>query len=163
MQASLCMCGRMMALCVFMFLIAVVFCQTPLVYFKATLTKRSNNMAAFHFGVNRIIPFSNVEANIGHGYNPTSGVFVAPESGYYQFRTILQTTRVGNSDFALVAQGSPKAFVTIPNHWSSTAMSAIFHVNRGDHVFVKKIFDNRNAPLRQGLWSQFSGYLLRID
>ncbi|XP_071115218.1 complement C1q-like protein 2 [Haliotis cracherodii] len=137
----------------------------PLVYFKALLPKNSNpaSLKSYHFGVGSIIPFSSVEANIGRGYNPSSGVFTVPVSGYYQFRALFQTTGAGHSDFELVAQGSRKALVTIPSAIDSTTMSATFHVNKGDHVFVKKFFDYGNAPLRQGLWSQFSGYLLRKD
>nr|QCW12718.1 complement C1q-like protein 4 [Haliotis discus discus] len=137
----------------------------PLVYFKASLPKNSNpaSVKSYHFGVGNIIPFSSVEKNIGRGYNPSSGVFTVPVSGYYQFRAILQTTRAGNSDFELVAQGSRKAFVTVPSVYDSTTMSATFHVNKGDHVFVKKFYDYGNAPLRHGLWSQFSGFLLRKD
>ncbi|XP_046556190.1 heavy metal-binding protein HIP-like [Haliotis rubra] len=137
--------------------------RDPLVYFKATLTKSSNSVEAYPFGVGRIIPFSSVDANIGRGYNPSSGVFVVPVSGYYQFRALLQSTGKGNSDFALVAKGSVKAHVTLRTDWTSTTLSAIIHVNKGDHVFIKKTYQNGNCPLRQGQWSQFIGYLLRKD
>ncbi|XP_048239552.1 complement C1q-like protein 4 [Haliotis rufescens] len=126
--------------------------NAPLVYFKASLPK-SLNAGYYYFGVGSIIPFSSVEANIGHGYNPTSGVFHAPVSGYYQFQTLLQTERgprQGTSDFGLFSQGYAKAWLTIPMPYASTSMSVIIHVNKADHVFVKKTLDNGKSPLRQG-------------
>ncbi|XP_046325595.2 heavy metal-binding protein HIP-like isoform X2 [Haliotis rufescens] len=139
--------------------------KAPLVYFKASLPKNSDPMTwkPYPFGVGSIILFSSVEANNGRGYNPTSGVFHVPVSGHYQFRVLLQTVGTGHSDYVLLAQGSAKARIGIPKPWTSTSMSVVIHVNKGDHVLVKKTWENGNSPLRQGVWSQFSGFLLRRD
>ncbi|XP_046325554.2 heavy metal-binding protein HIP-like isoform X3 [Haliotis rufescens] len=135
--------------------------KAPLVYFKATLS--SNSGEPHPFGVGSTILFSSVEGNVGDGYNSTSGVFHAPVSGYYQFHALLQTVGSGGADFSLLAQGSAKARIHLLGPWRSVSMSVIIHVNKGDHVFVKKTWQNGNSPLRQGEWSQFSGFLLRKD
>ncbi|XP_067686879.1 multimerin-1-like [Haliotis asinina] len=129
----------------------------PLVYFRAKLPRDST------YGLRSTIVFSQVEANYGSGYNPHSGVFHAPVAGHYLMKCQLETTNHGTSEFILEKQGSAQSVLTIQHFYSSKTMSVIIHLNLGDHVLVRKVFDDKNAPLRGGVWSQFSGYLLRKD
>ncbi|XP_046568071.1 complement C1q-like protein 4 [Haliotis rubra] len=129
----------------------------PLVYFRAILPKETT------YGLRSTIVFSQVEANKGSGYNPSSGVFHVPIAGLYLMKCQLETTNHGTSEFFLEKQGTAQSVLTIQHYYSSKTMSVIIHLNVGDHVLVRKTYDSKNAPLRGGVWSQFSGYLLRKD
>ncbi|XP_046376650.1 uncharacterized protein LOC124149238 isoform X2 [Haliotis rufescens] len=129
----------------------------PLVYFRALLPSDKT------FGLESTIVFSKVEANVGSGYNSSSGVFHVPIAGLYLMKCQLETTDPGVSEFFLESQGVQKSVLTITHIYSSKTMSVIIPLKVGDHVLMRKKFDSHNAPLRGGVWSQFSGYLLRED
>ncbi|XP_071104224.1 multimerin-1-like isoform X2 [Haliotis cracherodii] len=129
----------------------------PLVYFRAELPSDKT------YGLQSTIVFSKVEANVGSGYNPSSGVFHVPIAGLYLMKCQLETTGHGSSEFFLESQGVRKSVLTIGHYYSSKTMSVIIPLKVGDHVLVRKTYGIPNAPLRGGVWSQFSGYLLRKD
>ncbi|XP_071100927.1 uncharacterized protein [Haliotis cracherodii] len=128
-----------------------------LVYFKASLSKGKT------FGIHSTVIFDKCEANIGKGYNPTSGVFHAPVSGYYEFKVQLESSGAGGFVFCLVCEGVVKSELSIQRMWSSKFTSAIFHVNAGEHVLVRKTLHGGATPISSGARTQFSGYLLRSD
>ncbi|XP_046377662.2 uncharacterized protein LOC124149877 [Haliotis rufescens] len=128
-----------------------------LVYFKASLSKIKT------YGIHSTVIFDKCEANIGKGYNPTSGVFHAPVSGYYEFKVQLEAGSSGGYSFCLVCEGVVKSELSIQRVWSSKFTSAIFHVNAGEHVLVRKTVHGGATRIAAGARTQFSGYLLRSD
>ncbi|XP_046376652.1 uncharacterized protein LOC124149235 isoform X2 [Haliotis rufescens] len=153
MKFSFCMC-----LCIVVSSWTVLQVQggDPWVYFASRLGRDTR------FGVGSAVVFDRVAANIGNGYNPTSGIFTAPFSGYYEFKCQLLASSPGCFEYALVSQGSYKAIILFPcSSFATKTMSAIFHVTAGHHVWVKS--HHIPGTLRGGIWSQFSGRLVRKD
>ncbi|XP_046568082.1 complement C1q tumor necrosis factor-related protein 4-like [Haliotis rubra] len=118
----------------------------PLVYFRAILPKDTT------YGHRSTIVFSQVEANNGSGYNPSSGVFHVPIAGLYLMKCQLETTNHGTSEFFLEKEGSDQSVLTIQHHYSSKTMSVIIHLNVGDHVLVRKRYDIKTLHSSATSW-----------
>ena len=109
-----------------------------------------------------IIVFDQLITNIGEAYDPSSGVFTCPLSGTYQlfvtvlsgFNTKVESGLVVNDiEVARLYSGAQNA------HGSSTA-AMIFLLKKGDRVSVRVLYQPTSHV--HGIYSTFSGYLLRL-
>ncbi|XP_046351688.2 complement C1q-like protein 4 [Haliotis rufescens] len=109
------------------------------------------------------IKFDDVKNNIGGGYNQCSGVFRAPVSGMYMFTLALESESAGIADYRIMKQGQEMNYLSIAETYVKGTDTSIFHVNVGDDVSVDCAVSNGSPTLRGGVFSFFSGYLLRAD
>ncbi|XP_048766063.1 complement C1q-like protein 3 [Ostrea edulis] len=97
-----------------------------------------------HTGQGQILRYDVVKANAGNGYYRSSGVFIAPESGYYVFSWTSRIKHYGGNgeDHALelvvdgVVYGSIYMKSLSGEDGQATGV-AIAHVNRGDNIYIQ--------------------------
>jgi len=81
-----------------------------------------------------------VETNIGNGYNPSTGVFTAPEPGVYAFsvnfikssiKYVVELDLMKNND--VIARGHADA-----SPWSSGSIQIIISLKKGDQISIRQ-------------------------
>ncbi|KAK7087339.1 complement C1q-like protein 4 [Littorina saxatilis] len=152
---------------------------------KSTVAKRQQQVAftahfnkggpTTHSGSYDVpIAFSQVELNLGKGYDSKSGVFTAPVAGLYLFHLYVKGvgTKTANDQFqlAIVNGKSELAKVTLHSElykYARTSTSVATHVEAGQKVCVK--FHNwpvgRSDPFSYDIWhdTSFTGVLICAD
>ena len=104
--------------------------------------------------------FGNVETNIGHGYDPSTGIFTAPEPGVYAFSVSfikgyfnynVEMNLMKNND--LIARGH--ADIT---PWATASIQAIISLKRGDQIFIRQPL--QKAVIWGEKYSMFTGHMI---
>jgi len=80
----------------------------------------------------------------GSGYHAHDEIFTAPNSGVYLFSWTIFTVNSDWLETELLVDGQRKGFVSVDASDSDITSGTgvvLTHVNRGEHVFVRKIDD----------------------
>ena len=112
------------------------------------------------------IIFSNVEINLGQGYNPKTGEFSAPVSGVYVFYSNILTGGNKSIETRLVINGKIKLWLYSAGgqHMGPGSNMLVTHLEKGDIVKMMKYGPWGTKPFYiHHSWSTFSGYLLVSD
>ena len=137
-----------------------VFVSTPNdkmpVYFSTTSLGSATQLVD-----HQTIIFKTVLTNIGHGYNPWTGVFTAPISGVYFIggsiislaNQRLQTEIVVNSQTVVV-----KLYAASTTDRDQASSFAIIQLHVGDMVWMKIKYTSIQATVNSE--NSFSGYLI---
>lgn len=91
-------------------------------------------------GIKHTIPFDTVITNKGNGYHSGTGVFIAPEPGYYVFTWTIRMTRGSQHSLELVVNSSVKgaSFMRTNDPEDQTVTgTAVVYVNQNDDVYVR--------------------------
>ena len=104
------------------------------------------------------VEFATMTYNVGGGWDPFSHQFIAPVSGMYAFHLTAYRWTAGPLVY-IMHQSEQLQRLSTGATEQSTSGSAVLHVNRGNHVYVR---------LASGsLWGQdtthLTGYLLAED
>jgi len=99
----------------------------------------------FEFGANAIIQFDLIRLNLGQGFNETSGIFIAPKSGIYQFnfKGIIQgghslANRFSHLAIYLNDVVVANTFIMGSNTNTANAITeGTFKLKRGDKIYLK--------------------------
>ncbi|CAC5378298.1 C1QL [Mytilus coruscus] len=115
-----------------------------------------------NFGNDQILKFDSVKTNIGGGYDPLTGVFIAPKDGTYQFTGVIYSNGQGadieaqmNKNHELLLRG----YSSGASHAESQVMSGVVTLKTGDHIFIQ----HRGAAVdnaRGDSHSSFSGFMI---
>ncbi|CAG2209825.1 C1QL [Mytilus edulis] len=96
--------------------------------------------AGENFGNEQILKFDSVKTNIGGGYDPITGVFIAPKDGTYQFTGVIYSNGQGadieaqmNKNHELLLRG----YSSGASHAESQVMSGVVTLKTGDHIFIQ--------------------------
>ena len=112
--------------------------------------------------------FDQVEINVGKAYNPATGVFICPITGYYYFAHSALASFVGGwLETEIVLDGMPKALIYCGDRrslqnltdYDQGANSVVFRCSSGQRVWVQ-IYNNNGSVLFNQRYTQFSGFLL---
>jgi hypothetical protein len=114
---------------------------TSAIAFYAYMTKDTPTITIRHS-----LTFDVVKTNLGNGYHPATGVFIAPESGVYVFTWSIRengndyhpTELMVNTDVLGVL------FVNADGGSSTGTGVVVTHVNAGDDVFIRTSFFGPN-------------------
>ncbi|XP_062615515.1 multimerin-2-like [Saccostrea cucullata] len=109
----------------------------PVVAFYAYM---SANLPANVATPHHVLIFDHVRTNIGNGYHPSTGVFIAPETGVYVFMWNFMNGGGSYHSTQLMINSEEWGIVhthTAPNTWTQVTGCVVAHVNKGDDVFVK--------------------------
>ena len=109
---------------------------------------------------NSVMKFDNVETNIGHGYDPSTGIFTAPEPGVYAFSVSfikgnikynVELDLMKNKD--VIARGHADI---IP--WATGSIQVIISLKRGDQIFLRQ--PRPKAVIWGQKYSMFTGHMI---
>ena len=117
-----------------------------------------------HMGSLQNVLFNNVETNKGNGYDPSIGVFLAPETGTYVFSTTIVISGHSSSHFGIFKNTRKVTILWVngsENGWDSSSQTVILSLNKGDDVTVKHIDIDRE--IYGDHHCIFSGFLLFQD
>ncbi|XP_062592072.1 uncharacterized protein LOC134253560 [Saccostrea cucullata] len=113
-----------------------------------TSTSLPSSMIAFHAymsstlkspGGNQILKFDVVKTNAGNGYHPSTGVFIAPESGLYVFSWTLRVRNNADHASELVVNNDVYDILYMYAHTHDGHVTGIIvaDVQSGDDVYVR--------------------------
>lgn len=133
----------------------------------------STTLGQTGLGPDHTIKFDVVKTNQGNGYHSGSGVFIAPQTGFYVFTW---TIRVGSYDHSSPNFHSTEIVINNNVYGSSYALAisdssrddsgtgtVVAHVNQGDDVYIKTHSSHHGGGgiLSEGVGrSSFSGWKL---
>jgi hypothetical protein len=112
-----------------------------------------------HLGQDQDIIFDNAVTNIGNGYLPHHGTFVAPVSGTYVFSVTLNHWGAADTWGHFVVNGSIIAKLHLHNGQSSQMV--VVYLRQGEDVSVQNTATDR--VINGDRYSTFSGFLLYED
>ena len=122
--------------------------------FSATVTPHD----VINLSASQPIKFDNTVVNIGHAYQPTSGMFLAPDNGTYSFSaTIYGRNPNGYMYFALEKNNKIEAGFEIKIN-QQVSQTVILNLQQGDQVCVKSTSSGHD--LVGSTFTPFSGFLL---
>ncbi|XP_062599432.1 complement C1q-like protein 3 [Saccostrea cucullata] len=109
--------------------------------------------------VNTIIKFDNVQLNKGKGYDPTTGVFTAPEDGLYSFDWLFLAAKDGSVYLFAMVDGTIRVKTCIHKQQSvhiSTTGHLVTELKKGSKVWIKT--SSEAKFIHGGLYNYFSGF-----
>ncbi|KAL4240091.1 hypothetical protein ACF0H5_000885 [Mactra antiquata] len=115
-----------------------------------------------HAGENQNIVFDTVQSNIGNGYNPHQGVFIAPLDGTYVFHSSIVAYPNLEIWCLFVINGIPSSAIYAHRtdyHLDCGAQMIIVTLNQGDDVSVQSKAANDAIYGNSWLYTTFSGFL----
>ena len=114
-----------------------------------------------HLGNEQNVIFDQVETNIGQGYNPRIGAFVAPVSGIYVFSAEITTRNADTSYYGFFVNGRHTTVMFVngrQSSWDSASQTIVVSLSKGDDVTVKHT--DMDKSVEGSNHSIFSGFLL---
>ena len=104
--------------------------------------------------------FDNVEINIGHRYNPSTGIFTASEPGVYQFAVSFLK---GHIDYNVELDLMKNKDVIARGHsniiqWATGSIQVIISLKRGDQIFLRQ--PRPKAVIWGDKYSMFTGHMI---
>lgn len=91
-------------------------------------------------GIKHTIPFDTAITNKGNGYHSSTGVFIAPEPGYYVFTWTIRMTQGSQHSFELVVNNVAKGASFMRTHDpedQTITGTAVVYINQNDDVYVR--------------------------
>ncbi|XP_061176927.1 uncharacterized protein LOC133185631 [Saccostrea echinata] len=124
-------------------------------------TNLPSNVATPH----HVLIFDHVRTNIGSGYHPSTGVFIAPETGVYVFISSFRNGDGGIHSTQLMINSEEWGIThsrTPSNSFLQSTGCVVAHVNKGDDVFGKTS-DTSSGLITSDIYGKtsFSGW--KID
>lgn len=132
-------------------------CKISVIAFHASLKNHLSNVP-----VNTIIKFEKVQLNKGNGYDPATGVFIAPEDGVYSFAWSFITSKGGTVYLAAVVDNRVQANTCINNQMSNHVNASghlIVELRKGKKVWLKTMFYSSTYIHAQN-FTYFSGHII---
>lgn len=140
--------------------------STSQIAFYASVSNNEPNIGTHH-----LLIFDHALLNVGNGYHPNAGVFIAPKSGIYVF---IWTLRLLDQSIVLVVNGVDytsiynRSFdhdntVHVVGADESVTGYAIARVNQGEDVFLRthSVHQGRGGKISNSFgFSTFGGWIL---
>ncbi|XP_056019234.1 uncharacterized protein LOC130054232 [Ostrea edulis] len=131
-----------------------IFRKERLLYQPTPSTQTDENVIAFYaylstdvnsLGLSETLKYDVVKTNQGNSYHSSSGVFVAPESGYYVFTWTVRSYHYGDStaesfSTELVIDGTIYGSAFLRAHLEDDNQSTgtvVAYINKGQDVYVR--------------------------
>ncbi|XP_063434094.1 cerebellin-2-like [Mytilus trossulus] len=113
------------------------------------------------YKTNESVLFDKVWANIGNGYDASSGIFTAPKSGVYQFSCTIM--RFKDSIKVHLFQNEKKTVAIYPGSGSlyiPGSLNIVLQVKKGDKVFIRNERNQQIYSESGSQFSMFSGFMI---
>lgn len=106
-----------------------------------------------------IYKFDDVRTNIGNVYDPSTGVFTAPEKGIYQISCVISGYSKTDVYYQVMRNDTKFAYgTTNKGNWDSSTNVWIMELVKGDRVYIQHRHESRKVHASQHTY--FGGYLL---
>ncbi|KAK2883556.1 hypothetical protein Q8A67_017193 [Cirrhinus molitorella] len=114
------------------------------------------------FSKNDVIKFNDVIANVGGGYDSSTGTFTCKSAGVYYFIfNIMKTGQNLRVDLVLNDQTVVASAVAVDVlHADTASNNVVLQLNTGDRIYVRLNNSDLSKRDSQSRFSIFSGYLL---
>ncbi|KAK3606237.1 hypothetical protein CHS0354_037911 [Potamilus streckersoni] len=113
------------------------------------------------------VVFDVAVTNQGEAYNPSTGVFMAPIAGLYQFNLIASVQNspgVHAIHLHIMRSKTRIAYMFLNDHdkfWLQRTVSAIVYINKGESVYFQiSIVSGKTFLNGEELHTHFSGFLI---
>ena len=119
--------------------------------------------------VHQTILFDEVFSNVGNAYNPNSGVFRVPVSGYYVMSLVYNAgvkTSVFERYLEVVSNGVKLGDVLVDSSSSEYASATkvwVFHLQKGTDVWVRTTTYKTSTDVHGHSHTMLTGWLLYDD
>lgn len=113
-----------------------------------------------HVGQDQTVKFDLVKTNIGAGYDPFTGIFVAPNPGTYHFTSVIYNAAIGDDVITQMNKNNDilvRGYSAKTTSGESHVMNAVVQLQKGDHLFIKHRGSSVDY-IRGDLHSSFSGF-----
>ncbi|KAL3832072.1 hypothetical protein ACJMK2_023750 [Sinanodonta woodiana] len=128
----------------------------------AFLARQTNT--EFPFAHGQTVIFDNLYSNLGNAYNPRNVIFRAPVAGLYIVLFTVASNGHRTPDIEIVVDGSVLCrAVSTTDIYTGSSCNVIVHLNEGDNVWVRVMFDYPDAKIRGLFYSTFSIGMLSTD
>jgi hypothetical protein len=126
--------------------------------FFASLIKHPYTLA----GINSVVKFEDVKVNRGQGYNPSTGVFIAPRKGLYHVSCLILGNNGHFVHYQLNKNDAAYTYgYSTKGGYTSSTISSLVEMKKGDRVFIKHRHTSNSEQINGGHYSTFSGYFLQ--
>lgn len=135
-------------------------CTGSVIAFHASLENHLRNVP-----VGTVIKFKKVHLNKGTGYDPSTGVFTAPEDGVYSFAWSFLSSKGSTVYIAAVVDNQVQAYTCVNDQQSfhvSTSGHFIYELKKGNKVWIKTWY-RTVAYMHADYFSYFSGYKINFS
>ena len=122
--------------------------------FTATVTSSSSSWSS------GTLVYPEVITNVGNGYNPCDGVFIAPRAGVYVFFVNVQSYDSQTIYVDIVLNGAIKVKILANGNYNAGPNLAVLFLQTGDRVWVKHYAGQGYHTHSNGPLTTFSGYLI---
>ena len=111
-------------------------------------------------GPGEIILFDKVWTNVGHGYNPKTGKFTAPQSGLYQFSGTVMSLDQKRLYVHLIKNDKKTVSFYAGLGYATGAVSMVFKLQKGETVYMKHYHNTQTIYSNVDVFCVFSGFLI---
>ena len=130
------------------------------VAFYAYMSSSMSNVGGHH-----TLLFDVLKTNAGNGFHSTSGVFMAPRSGFYVFTWTIRVYNTGQHSVELVVNGQGVGALyehSGPGEDDMSSTTAVVYVNEGEDVFLRTKMDFNQGVIDTSVhgYSSFAGWKL---
>ncbi|XP_011421573.3 complement C1q tumor necrosis factor-related protein 3-like [Magallana gigas] len=130
------------------------------VAFYGYMTTAMTNIGGHH-----TLIFDVIKTNSGNGLHPTTGVFMAPSSGFYVFTWTIREFDNSYHSVELVVNGQEVGALyqhAGPGEDDMSSTTVVIHVNEGEDVFLRTKMDFNQGVINSSIhgYSSFAGWKL---
>ncbi|XP_062601954.1 uncharacterized protein LOC134263581 [Saccostrea cucullata] len=139
-----------------------------------TTSPSPSNTVAFYAYLSKTIPafvghhiitFDVMVTNVGNGYHPYTGIFIAPRAGIYVFAWTIRMYGSSSHTTELVVNSNVvgAVFLNPLSHIDGSVSNVVaVHVNKGDDVYIRTGDDRNSGDIMSHSWgrSSFTGWML---
>ncbi|XP_062591678.1 uncharacterized protein LOC134253181 [Saccostrea cucullata] len=138
-----------------------------------TILPSSSNTVAFYAYLSKTIPafvghhiitFDVMITNVGNGYHPHTGIFIAPRAGIYVFAWTVRMfgTSFHTTELVVNSNVVGAVYLNPASNIDGSVSNVVVHVYKGDDVYIRTGDDRNSGNKESYSWgrSSFSGWML---
>lgn len=114
------------------------------------------------FTGSNVLKFDEVTTNLGNNYNPSTGEFIAPRKGIYQFSCIILASGGNSVHYQLNRNNEvfTNGYTSKTSHANSSSHNWIIELKKGDRAFIRHR-GSSSETVAGSRHTYFNGYLLQ--
>ncbi|XP_071160558.1 complement C1q tumor necrosis factor-related protein 3-like isoform X1 [Mytilus edulis] len=131
-------------------------CKKIVIAFTASLSTTK----AIAIGSHAVVKFDRVWTNEGKGYDPYSGIFIAPMKGFYQISATTMSPRGKYFHSYLIKNNETTVGMYPGAGYHTGSANIVLQLMKGDRVYIKHRSGTEEIYSDGAHWNMFSGFLI---